>query len=64
MNSELHFQVLSYEKTGLCQKQHTRLIVNIERAYDLGLLEYPVPFREFNYADYYDVYKKPVFQPK
>lgn len=57
-------QILSYSRTGLCQKQHTRLIVNIERAYDLGLLEYQVPFREYNYADYYDVYKKPLFKPK
>ncbi|XP_055300197.1 28S ribosomal protein S18b, mitochondrial [Sitodiplosis mosellana] len=56
--------VLSYQQTGLCQKQHTRLLVNIERAYDLGLLEYEVPHREFDYADYYDVYKKPTFQPK
>lgn len=39
--------------------QHTRLEVNVERAYDLGLLEYVVPHREFNYADYYDVHQKP-----
>lgn len=64
MKVHFYLQVLSYEKTGLCQKQHKRLLVNIARAYDLGLIEYPVPFREFDYADYYDVYQKPVFQPK
>ncbi|XP_031622917.1 28S ribosomal protein S18b, mitochondrial [Contarinia nasturtii] len=57
-------ELLSYEITGLCQKQHTKLEVNVERAYDFGLLEYVVPHREFSYADYYDVYKKPTTEIK
>lgn len=64
VNFPIDFQILSFDKTGLCQRQHTKLLVHVERAYDLGLLEYQVPFREFDYADYYDVYKKPVFHPK
>lgn len=62
--SILYFQILSYQRTGLCQRQHMRLIVNVQRAYDLGLLEYEVPYREYDYSEYYDVYKKPTFPTK
>lgn len=46
--------ILSYSKTGLCQKKHNQLIVAIKRAYNRGLLTYDVPFRKYNYADYQD----------
>lgn len=46
-------QVISYSKTGLCQKKHLQLLVAVERAWDQGLLEFDVPFREFDYAEYY-----------
>lgn len=46
-------QVLSYSKTGLCQKTHEKLLIAIERAWDRGLIPYQVPFREFDYAEYY-----------
>ncbi|KAH8377502.1 hypothetical protein KR093_005751 [Drosophila rubida] len=46
-------QVLSYSKTGLCQKSHLRLTVAVEQARDCGLLTYDVPFREYDYDEYY-----------
>lgn len=45
--------ILSYTKTGLCQKKHEELIVNVKRAYDRGLITYDVPFRKYDYSDYY-----------
>lgn len=45
--------VLGYDKTGLCRKQQTRLEVCIKRAYDQGLLVYDVPFRQYDYSQYY-----------
>jgi len=46
-------EVLSYSKTGLCQKSHLRLTVAVEQARDCGLLTYNVPFREYDYNEYY-----------
>ncbi|XP_075151527.1 mitochondrial ribosomal protein S18B [Haematobia irritans] len=45
-------QVLSYTKTGLCQKKHLQLLVAVERAWDYGLLTFDVPYREFDYSEY------------
>ncbi|XP_013101682.1 small ribosomal subunit protein mS40 [Stomoxys calcitrans] len=45
-------QVLSYTKTGLCQKKHLQLLVAVERAWDYGLLTFDVPYREFDYTEY------------
>lgn len=45
--------ILSYSKTGLCQKKHEELLVNIERAWDRGLLTFDVPFRKYDYSEYY-----------
>ncbi|XP_065355452.1 small ribosomal subunit protein mS40 [Calliphora vicina] len=47
-------EVLSYTKTGLCQKKHLQLLVAVERAKDYGLLTFDVPFREFDYSEFYD----------
>ncbi|VDM00331.1 unnamed protein product [Schistocephalus solidus] len=38
---------------GLCQKQHKVLLLEIEKARDLGTIEMRLPFRLFDYADYY-----------
>lgn len=46
-------QVLSYTKTGLCQKKHLELMVAVERARDYGLLSFDVPYREFDYSEFY-----------
>lgn len=47
--------ILNYRKTGLCQKKHQQLLISIKRAYDKGLITYDVPFRKYNYSDYYSV---------
>ncbi|XP_050078488.1 28S ribosomal protein S18b, mitochondrial [Anopheles maculipalpis] len=46
-------EVLSYRVTGLCQKKHTQLLVAVERAMDRGMLTFDVPFREYDYSEYY-----------
>uniref|UniRef100_A0A182NTR8 Small ribosomal subunit protein mS40 n=1 Tax=Anopheles dirus TaxID=7168 RepID=A0A182NTR8_9DIPT len=46
-------KVLSYRVTGLCQKKHTQLLVAVERAMDRGMLTFDVPFREYDYSEYY-----------
>uniref|UniRef100_A0A8D8R0B0 Small ribosomal subunit protein mS40 n=1 Tax=Cacopsylla melanoneura TaxID=428564 RepID=A0A8D8R0B0_9HEMI len=43
---------LSYEKTGVCQKQHRALLVAITQAKNKGLITFDIPFREYDYADY------------
>lgn len=48
-------QILCFSKTNICQKEHFKLRIAVERAFDMGLLQMTVPFREFNYADYYDL---------
>lgn len=45
---------LSYSKTGLCQKSHEKLVVAIERAKDIGSITYDVPFRHYDYSEYYN----------
>lgn len=47
-------KVLSYTKTGLCQKKHLELLVSVERAMDYGSLTFDVQFREYDYSEYYD----------
>ncbi|KAH8353682.1 hypothetical protein KR084_012661 [Drosophila pseudotakahashii] len=51
--------VLSYSKTGLCQKSHLRLMVAVQQARDSGYLTYDVPFREYDYSEYYGQEQKP-----
>jgi len=46
-------EVLSYSKTGLCQKRHLELLVAIEKAKDYGFITFDVPFREYDYSLYY-----------
>ncbi|XP_069697577.1 small ribosomal subunit protein mS40 [Periplaneta americana] len=46
-------EVLSFSKTGLCQKRHKELLVAIERAKDYGYITFDVPFRAYNYSLYY-----------
>uniref|UniRef100_A0A182T011 Small ribosomal subunit protein mS40 n=1 Tax=Anopheles maculatus TaxID=74869 RepID=A0A182T011_9DIPT len=46
-------EVLSYRVTGLCQKKHTQLLVAVERAMDRGMITFDVPFREYDYSEYY-----------
>ncbi|XP_017479344.1 PREDICTED: 28S ribosomal protein S18b, mitochondrial [Rhagoletis zephyria] len=46
-------KILSYSKTGLCQRKHFELLVAVERAYDYGLISFDVPFRKFDLDEYY-----------
>lgn len=46
-------EVLNYSKTGLCQKSHLLLTVAVEKARDRGLITFDVPFREYDYEEYY-----------
>ncbi|XP_014675163.1 PREDICTED: 28S ribosomal protein S18b, mitochondrial-like, partial [Priapulus caudatus] len=46
-------EVLPPSKTGLCQRKQRELLIAVEKAKDYGLLEFTVPFREYDYIDYY-----------
>lgn len=43
---------LSYSVTGICQRRHRELLVALEIAKDRGLIEFDVPFREYDYSLY------------
>lgn len=51
-------KVLSYQITGLCQKRHLELLVAVERAMDYGLITFDVPFRDYDYSEYYPAQQK------
>lgn len=51
-------KVLSYQITGLCQKRHLQLLVAVERAMDYGLITFDVPFRDYDYSEYYPAQKQ------
>ncbi|ELT95923.1 hypothetical protein CAPTEDRAFT_167201 [Capitella teleta] len=45
--------LLPYQKTGVCQDQHRRLLIALEQAWDLGYIEKPLPHITYDYAEYY-----------
>lgn len=45
--------ILSYSKTGLCQKKHQELLVSVKRAYDFGIISFDVTHRHYDYSEYY-----------
>lgn len=45
--------ILDPSTTGLCQRQHKRLLVEIEKARDIGTIEMWLPFYLYDYRDYY-----------
>ncbi|XP_063902100.1 small ribosomal subunit protein mS40 [Zophobas morio] len=45
--------ILSYSKTGLCQRKHQELLINIKRAFDSGMLTFDIPHRHYDYSEYY-----------
>ncbi|XP_053696123.1 28S ribosomal protein S18b, mitochondrial [Sabethes cyaneus] len=51
-------EVLSYQITGLCQKRHLELLVAVERAKDCGMITFNVPFRHYDYLEYYPSLKQ------
>ncbi|XP_064649883.1 small ribosomal subunit protein mS40-like [Lineus longissimus] len=46
-------EVLSWDVTGICQKQHKNLLVAVEQAQDYGLINVPLPHRHYDYSEYY-----------
>ena len=40
------------KKTGVCQQQQSKILVEIEKARDLGLLTIDQPFVEYDYSKY------------
>uniref|UniRef100_A0A0K8RGA1 Small ribosomal subunit protein mS40 n=1 Tax=Ixodes ricinus TaxID=34613 RepID=A0A0K8RGA1_IXORI len=46
-------EIMKPIKTGVCRKKQYELDLEILKAKDLGLLKYQVPFRHYNYGDYY-----------
>jgi len=46
-------KVLSHRQTNVCMLQHSRVEIAIGRARDRGLMEMRVPFRDYDYADFY-----------
>jgi len=46
-------EVLSYQKTGLCQVQHKNLLIALQQAWDLGYIDCVQPFRRYDYTEYY-----------
>ncbi|KAF8778373.1 28S ribosomal protein S18b like protein [Argiope bruennichi] len=46
-------EILDTRKTHICQKRLLQLEVAIEKAKFYGLLKYQVPFRKYDYSEYY-----------
>lgn len=46
--------VLFYRKTGLCRRQHNNLLIAIYRAKDYGTISFDVPFRTYDYSEWYN----------
>ncbi|KAK7095292.1 small ribosomal subunit protein mS40-like [Littorina saxatilis] len=47
-------EVLATKKTGICQQQHSKLLVEVMKAQDSGYLDKNVPFRVYDYSQYWD----------
>lgn len=41
-----------YRQTGVCQLQHRKLLVAYNKAKDLGLITFDLPYREYDYLEY------------
>ncbi|XP_046552602.1 28S ribosomal protein S18b, mitochondrial-like [Haliotis rubra] len=47
-------EVYDFMKTGLCQTQHKKLVLEVLKARNHGLIESAVPFRRYDYSEYMD----------
>ncbi|XP_025114528.1 28S ribosomal protein S18b, mitochondrial-like [Pomacea canaliculata] len=47
-------EVLNSRKTGVCQVQHKKLVIEVMKARIEGLVEKVIPIREYDYDQYYD----------
>ncbi|XP_014293798.1 small ribosomal subunit protein mS40 [Halyomorpha halys] len=45
-------EILSYSKTGICQKRYNELLIAVKIAKDRGLIKFDVPFRSYDYSLY------------
>lgn len=48
--------VIHWDKTGVCRTQQERLLIEIERAKDIGTITFDVIFREYDYSEYEKIY--------
>ncbi|KAL5011868.1 hypothetical protein ScPMuIL_010419 [Solemya velum] len=48
-------ELMPTKRTGVCQKQQKNLRVEIAKAQDSGYIQTTIPFREYNYQEYYDM---------
>ncbi|XP_076175260.1 mitochondrial ribosomal protein S18B [Ptiloglossa arizonensis] len=44
--------IISYEKTGICQKAYNDLLVAVYKAKEYGLITFDVPFRYYDYSEW------------
>ncbi|XP_034951049.1 28S ribosomal protein S18b, mitochondrial [Chelonus insularis] len=51
--SEYNGAILGYDVTNLCRRQHKRLLVAITKAKIYGLITFDVPFRAYDYSEWY-----------
>ncbi|XP_054718419.1 28S ribosomal protein S18b, mitochondrial-like [Uloborus diversus] len=51
-------EILSTRKTHVCQKRLLELEIAVKIARDHGLLTFEVPFRKYDYSEYYPNWKK------
>ncbi|KAK2578699.1 hypothetical protein KPH14_011666 [Odynerus spinipes] len=56
--SEHTGEILSYEKTGICQRRYKQLLVAVLRAKEFGTLTLDVPLREYDYSEWYKEQKQ------
>ncbi|XP_015184265.1 PREDICTED: 28S ribosomal protein S18b, mitochondrial [Polistes dominula] len=47
-------EILSYRKTGICQRRYKQLLVAVLRAKEYGTLLLDVPLREYDYSEWYN----------
>ncbi|XP_014214318.1 28S ribosomal protein S18b, mitochondrial [Copidosoma floridanum] len=45
-------EIIDWNKTGLCQRQHLNLLVAIHKARDFGTISFDVPFRQYDYSEW------------
>ncbi|XP_020282241.1 28S ribosomal protein S18b, mitochondrial [Pseudomyrmex gracilis] len=50
--NEQNGDIISYSKTGICQRKHKELLVALLRAKDYGTITFDVPRREYDYSDW------------
>ncbi|VDK39087.1 unnamed protein product [Taenia asiatica] len=55
----LSADILEPKVTGLCEVQHKSLLLAIEMARDMGTIQMRLPFRLFDYSEYYGDVMKP-----